>query len=271
MDFLEIKNKRFAVFGVSNRRSIALAVARTIEEAGGQAIHVVRDAEIAAKAAALVGEAPVLTCDVSKETEIAALAGCMAERYAPLDGIVHSLAFAKYSEGFAPFHQTARQDFLEAVDISCYSLIAIARHLLPCLSRQAAIVTLSISSTRTAAENYGYMGPVKAALDSSVAFLAKSLSRHGEIRVNAVGAGLLKTSASAGIPGYIDSYLFAEQVIPRKRNLTTQEVANTVVFLLSPRATGINAQTIIVDAGMGINFFDRDLVTRVNRAEPADG
>jgi enoyl-[acyl-carrier protein] reductase I len=169
-----------------------------------------------------------------------------------------------------PFEQTPREDFLEAVDVSCYSLISIARHFQPLLSETASLVTLSISDTRMAAENYGYMGPVKAALDSTIAFLAKSLSRYGEIRVNAVGAGLLKTSASAGIPGYIESYLFAEQAIPRKRGLTTQEVANTVVFLLSPRAAGINAQTIVVDAGMGTNFFDRDIVKRVNRADGGD-
>ena len=114
-----------------------------------------------------------------------------------------------------------------------------------------------------AAENYGYMAPVKAALDSCVVFLAKSLSADTRIRVNAVGAGLLKTSASAGIPGYIDAYLFAEQVIPRKRALGTDEVADTAAFLLSPRASGINAQTVIVDAGMSINYFDRAVVRKV--------
>ena len=115
-----------------------------------------------------------------------------------------------------------------------------------------------------ASENYGYMGPIKAALDSSVAFLAKSLSQEvsPNIRVNAVGAGLLKTSASAGIPGYIDAYLFAEQVIPRRRALETDEPAQVLAFLLSPRSSGINAQTIVVDAGMSINYFDRGIVRK---------
>ena len=121
-------------------------------------------------------------------------------------------------------------------------------------------VTISISELRLAAENYGYMAPVKAALDSTICFLAKSFSGFSEVRFNAVGASLLKTSASAGIPGYIDSYLFAEQLIPRKRALTTKEVANTVVFLLSERSSGINAQKIIIDCGMSINYFDQDIV-----------
>ena len=117
-------------------------------------------------------------------------------------------------------------------------------------------------ATRMANENYGFMAPVKAALDSSLAMLAKSFSRFSEVRFNAVAPGLLKTSSSAGIPGYVDAYLYAEQVIPRKKALQTQEVANVAAFLLSPRSSGINAQAVVVDAGMSINYFDNDLVRR---------
>ncbi len=113
-----------------------------------------------------------------------------------------------------------------------------------------------------AAENYGIMGPVKAALDSSLAFLSKSFSRTSRVRFNAVGPGLLKTSASAGIPGYVDSYLYAEQVIPRGEAVRTEEAAAAAVFLLSPRSSGIVAQTIVVDAGMAINYFDDRIVKR---------
>ena len=113
-----------------------------------------------------------------------------------------------------------------------------------------------------AAESYGYMGPVKAALDSSVVFLAKSLTSQvsPHIRVNAVGASPLKTSASAGIPGYIDAYLFAEKATLRHQALETSEAANVAAFLLSPRSSGINAQTIVVDAGMSCNYFDSDII-----------
>jgi enoyl-[acyl-carrier protein] reductase I len=120
-----------------------------------------------------------------------------------------------------------------------------------------------------ASESYGYMAPIKAALDSSLAFLAKSFSRFSRVRFNAVAPGLLKTSASAGIPGYVDSYLYAEQVIPRKRAVATEEVANLAAFLLSPRSSGINAQRIVVDAGMSINYFDRDLIRRALRPDDA--
>jgi enoyl-[acyl-carrier protein] reductase I len=133
------------------------------------------------------------------------------------------------------------------------------------LANDASVVTISISTTRMASENYGFMAPVKAALDSSLAFLAKSFSRFSRVRFNAVAPGLLKTSASAGIPGYVDSYLYAEQVTLRREAVKTEEVANVAAFLLSPRSGGINAQRIIVDAGMEVNYFDRDLIDRVTR------
>jgi enoyl-[acyl-carrier protein] reductase I len=131
------------------------------------------------------------------------------------------------------------------------------------LDADASVVTISISTTRMASENYGYMAPVKAALDSSLAFLAKSFSAFSRVRFNAVAPGLLKTSASAGIPGYVDSYLYAEKIIPRNRAVTTEEAANAAAFLLSSRSSGINAQQIIVDAGMSINYFDREVVKRM--------
>jgi enoyl-[acyl-carrier protein] reductase I len=115
-----------------------------------------------------------------------------------------------------------------------------------------------------AAESYGYMAPAKAALDSAVAFLAKSLASRN-VRVNAVRAGLLKTRSSAGIPGYADAYLFAEQATLRHVGLTTDEVAQAALFLLSPRSSGIAGQGLQVDAGMGLNYFDRSILERATR------
>ena len=135
------------------------------------------------------------------------------------------------------------------------------------LARDASVVTISISTTRMASENYGYMAPIKAALDASLAFLAKSFSSFSNVRFNAVAPSLLKTSASAGIPGYVESYLYAEQVIPRKKAVATEEAAHAAAFLLSQRSSGINAQRIVVDAGMSINYFDRQLIEKAMRPE----
>ena len=216
MDFLELTHRNIVVFGVANRRSVAYAVSRLLADAGANVVHVVRDAVTRENVRALLGDGPILTCNVENDAEIVQLAEELPRHCDVVHGVVHSIAFANYSEGFGPFHETRKRDFLQAMDISCFSLVSLTRQLKALLDPDASIVTISISTTRMAAENYGYMGPIKAALDSSVAFLAKSLSADSRIRVNAVGAGLLKTSASAGIPGYIESYLFAEQVIPRK-------------------------------------------------------
>ena len=263
MDFLKLVGRNILVMGVANRRSVAWAAAKCLREAGANVIYAFRDEALLAKNRSLIGEdARALVCNVESEEDMCLLAEKVAAFAPILHGIVHSIAFANFSEGIKPFHETLRKDFLQAIDISCFSLIDVCNKLKHLLAPDASIVTMSISTTRMASENYGYMGPVKAALDSSVAFLAKSLSKDvsPEIRVNAVGASLLKTSASAGIPGYIDAYLYAEQIVPRRRPLETEEPAQVLTFLLSPRSSGINAQTIIVDAGMSINYFDRDAI-----------
>jgi enoyl-[acyl-carrier protein] reductase I len=177
--------------------------------------------------------------------------------------MVHSIAFADYEGGAKPFHETSKSQFLRAVDISCFSLVTLSNALKDLFDPDAAVVTISISTTRMASENYGFMAPIKAALDASLAFLAKSFSQFSQVRFNAVAPGLLKTSASAGIPGYVDSYLYAEQIIPRGKAVQTQEAANVAAFLLSPRSSGINAQSIVVDAAMSINYFDGEVVRRV--------
>jgi enoyl-[acyl-carrier protein] reductase I len=262
MSFLDVAGKKFIVFGLANKKSVACAIARTLVAEGAELIHVVRSEERRKNARKLFPDAQVFLCDVEQEENIirvrdeiaAALGG------AKVAGLVHSIAFANYSEGLKPFHETLQQDFLQAVNISCFSFISIANHFKELLAEDASVITISISTTRMAAENYGYMAPIKAALDSSLCFLAKSFSAFSKVRFNAVAPALLKTSASAGIPGYVDSYLFAEKAIPRKRALTTQEAADTAAFLLSPRSSGINAQVIVVDAGMEVNYFDKEII-----------
>ena len=263
MDFLDLADKSILVFGVANRKSVAYHVGRVLEGSGAKVVYVVRNQERLKSVSRLLGDAEIHVCDVQHEDQIHRVRDEIAQRHDLFHGLIHSIAFADYRENIKPFHQTGKAEFLRAVDISCYSLIALAGALKDRLDPDASVVTISISTTRMASENYGFMAPIKAALDSSLAFLAKSFSRFSRVRFNAVGPSLLKTSASAGIPGYVDAYLYAEQVIPRKRAVQTEEAAHVAAFLLSPRSSGINAQTIVVDAGMSINYFDRDIVRRV--------
>ena len=271
-DFLQLGGKSILVTGVANRKSVAYHISRVLTDVGANVLYAVRTEERKASLAKLLGDvdngdADIYVCDVEFEDQIDRLCKEVAERHPVLHGLVHSIAFADYEDGARPFHETSKRAFLRSFDISCYSLIALSGALKDLLAEDASVVTISISTTRMASENYGFMAPIKAALDSSLAFLAKSFSRFSQVRFNAVAPGLLKTSASAGIPGYVDSYLYAEQVTLRKRAVQTEEVAHVAAFLLSPRSSGINAQQIVVDAGMSTNYFDHDLVARAMRPE----
>ncbi|MFY9253609.1 MAG: SDR family oxidoreductase [Fuerstiella sp.] len=262
MDFLQLQGKNILVVGVANRKSVAWATAKLLLDAGANVLFSVRSEQRADTVKKLAPDSSVFICDVEHQEQIDRLKTEVCSTVDVLHGIVHSVAFADYSAGWLPFHETPRTAFLQAIDISCFSLIAISNafkdHLDPATG---SVVTISISTTRMAAENYGYMAPVKAAMDSSVCFLAKSFSKFSHVRFNAVCPGLLKTSASAGIPGYVDSYLFAEKATLRKKAVQTDEVASTVCFMLSPRSSGINSQGIVIDAGMGTNYFDDDLLS----------
>jgi enoyl-[acyl-carrier protein] reductase I len=266
-DYLQLDCKRILVFGVANKKSVAWHVSRVLVEAGAEVVYAVRSEERKLQLAALVGDAAVFVCDVEFEEQIERLATELAAKYDVFHGLVHSIAFADYEDGVKPFHETSKRAFLRTFDISCYSLLAVSNAVKELLAPDASVVTISISTTSMASENYGFMAPIKAALDSSLAFLAKSFSRFSQVRFNAVAPGLLKTSASAGIPGYVDSYLYAEQATLRKQAIRTEEVANAAAFLLSPRSSGINAQRLVIDAGMSVNYFDAELVQRALRRD----
>lgn len=265
-DWLELGGRHVLVTGLANKKSVAWHTGERLAQQGARVLWCVHTEKRRDEVRKLTGDAPVFVCDVESEAQIDALAAELTARDVKLAGLVHSIAFANYSGGPKPFHATSKADFLRAVDVSAFSLVRLAGALETRFEAGASVVAISISTTRMAAENYGYMAPAKAALDASVVFLAKSFAARG-VRFNAVAAGLLKTSSSAGIPGYLESYLFAEQATLRKKNLDTREVADTAAFLLSPRSSGINAQSIVVDAGMSVNYFDTELVRRATRPD----
>lgn len=261
MDFLNVSKKNFLVTGVANKKSIATQVARDLRENGAFVYLSVQTEQHKEKAQKLFPDCPVLVVDVQNQKDLSEMTNYFEDQEIKLDGFLHSIAFANYAEGIKPFHETSWEDLALASQVSCHSLMALSNALKNVLKTEASVVTISISNTK--ATSYGHMGPVKAMLESSVGYLAKSFSAFSEVRFNAVCAGPLKTSASAGIPGYIDNYLFAEKLILRKKALKTQEVANTVLFLLSPRSTGVNGTGILVDGGMILNTFDEEVVSKV--------
>jgi len=271
MSFLGLEEKKVLVMGVANRKSVAWFAAKTLEAEGAEVIYSVRSEERRETTAKLLDGKPVYVCDVENQEEIQQLASDIAKDHGKLDGIVHSIAFANYSDGFKPFHETKRDDYLQATAISSFSLVEVANAFKPVLQNDASVVAISISSLTITAENYGYMSPIKASLDSSVRYLAKSFSKDTRVRFNTVNPGTLKTSASAGIPGYLESYLYSEKLTFRKEALRTQEVANAIAFLISERSSGMNGAGIVLDAGMGINYFDEEVVRLAMRPEERKG
>ena len=267
-DFLQLSGKTFVVQGVANKKSVAWFIAKTLEEQGARVVYAVRsEARKKSLETHLAGK-PVFICDSEQEGACDKLAAEVATAgFAPVHGLAHSIAFANYSEGFKTFAETKRKDFLQAMSISAFSFVELAQAFKPHLAQNASVISIGISSLLVTPDNYGYMGPIKAALESCARFLAKSFSAGSEVRFNIVGSGPLKTSASAGIPGYLESYLFAEKLTFRKRNLETQEVANVALFLLSERSSGINGTTLVVDAGLGSNYFDKEIIRLAIRPE----
>ena len=186
MNFLNFENKNILVTGVANKKSVAWFIAKTLEEEGANVIYSVRSENRKKSLEILLRDKTVFVCDVEKEEEIERLKIQVAEHHKVLHGLVHSIAFANYSEGMKPFHETPKKDFLQSIDISCYSLIHLANTFKDLFDQQASVVTVSISTTRMAAENYGYMAPAKAALDSALCFLAKSFSAFSKVRFNSI-------------------------------------------------------------------------------------
>jgi enoyl-[acyl-carrier protein] reductase I len=260
---INFENKTFFITGVANKKSIAFDVAKNILNNNGKIILSVQNEIIKEKVIKLFPNSPIICLDVSNEKEVLNLGNDLKDKNLKIDGLLHSLAFARFEEN-QKFHQVTRAQYLEATTISAFSLIELTNQLLPFFNSNASIIALSISDTN--ATSYGFLGPIKALLEYNVKYLAKSISyEQKNIRVNAIGSGPLKTSASAGIPNYIDNYLFAEMLTLRKEALKTNEVSNLALFLLSSLSSGINATTITIDAGMNVNHFDEKIVEIVGK------
>ncbi len=259
----QFKDKHILISGVANKKSVAYFASKSLIDAGAKLSFTVLNSDIEKKVLEMFPGAFVYLLNLESESEIASFGKKLEAENIKLDGYLHSVAFANFEDGPKPFHETKLKDYLQASTISCFSLTMMSNALKNIFNENASVVSISISNTR--ATNYGYLGPIKASLDSTVAFLAKSFSSFKNVRFNVVSAGPLKTSASAGIPGYIENYLFAEQLTIRHSALKTEEVSNTILFLLSHLSSGINATGILVDAGMSANYFDEKAVSSYNQ------
>jgi len=252
----DFTGKTGLVVGVANKRSIAWAIAQVTALRGARLIitYQGRFEEHVNELSQGLDPAPlVLPCDVTSDSDIEAVYARVDRDFGGLDFVVAGAAFALRPELENPFVQTSREGFKVAMDISAYSLIALARGALPLMEKRGggSILTLTHLGSERVFPNYNVMGVAKAALEACVRYLAADLGGKN-IRVNAVSAGPVKTLASAGIPGFSNMLRISTERAPLRRNVDTSEVAEAAAFLLSEAGRGITGEVLFVDAGFHV-------------------
>ena len=246
--------KKILVLGVANERSIAWSVAQALHAEGATIALTYAGEAIERRVrplAAEIGCETVLSCDVRSDEQLDALFKELSQRWGTLDGIVHSVAYAEKDDLHNRFSRTSRAGFALALDVSAYSLIALGGRAEPLMrERGGSIITMSYLGAERVVPNYNVMGVAKAALESSVRYLASDLGPAG-IRVNAISAGPIKTLAAAGIPQFREMLSAFAEKAPLRRNVTQEDVAATATFLLGA-GSAITGETIYVDCGFNI-------------------
>jgi enoyl-[acyl-carrier protein] reductase I len=250
-----LKGKKIAVFGVANKWSIAWAITQSLSAAGAQIALTYLNERTEDKVRQLAGSLDnplILPCDATQDDQIETVFDKIKHEYGHLDGVIHAIAFAKKEELEGSFVKTSREGFRIALDVSAYSLIALARAALPLLEgRDSSIVTLTYHGSQQVIPNYNVMGVAKAALEASVRYLAAELGEK-RIRVNAISAGPVNTLAARGISGFQMLSKYAADKAPLRRNIEASEVGDTAMFLCSPLSRGITGEILYVDAGYNI-------------------
>jgi enoyl-[acyl-carrier protein] reductase I len=244
------------VIGVANKRSIAWAIARAVAGEGARLALTYQGERLEENVRELAAELTdplILPLDVSSDEQIASVAARCQETFGGLDFVVHGAAFAPRDEITRPFLETSREGFRIALDVSAYSLVAVTRAVAPLLEGRGggSVLTLTYLGSQRVFPNYNVMGVAKAALESSVRYLAAELGPKN-IRVNAISAGPIKTLAAAGIGGFSNILQVYRDRAPLKRNTETSEVAEAARFLLGPAGRGITGEVLTVDGGFSV-------------------
>ncbi|MCS6806540.1 MAG: enoyl-ACP reductase [Acidobacteriota bacterium] len=244
------------VFGVANKRSIAWAIAQALGRAGARLVITYQNERFADKVSELAKELDqplLLPCDVTEDAQLDHVFSTVEAQCGGLDFLVHSIAYAPREDLEGDFVDTSREGFRIAHDISVYSLIAMSRRAAPLMEKRGggSIITMTYLGGERAVPNYNVMGVAKAALESTVQYLALYLGPKN-IRVNAISAGPIKTLAASGVSGFSQMLNMVGHMTPLKRNIEPAEVGDTALFLCSDLSRGITGEVIHVDAGYHI-------------------
>jgi enoyl-[acyl-carrier protein] reductase I len=250
-----VRGKKGVIFGVANDRSIAWAIAEALHREGAELAFTYAGEILEKRVRPLaegIGAKIILPCDVTKDEEIDRVFATLRREWGGLDILVHAIAYAAKEDLSNPYVETSRQGFHLALDVSAYSMVILARQAAALMEgRGGAILTMTYMGAEKVIPNYNVMGVAKAALEASVKYLAYDLGPKG-IRVNAISAGPIRTLAASGIAGFKEMLHYSAERAPLKRNIDTDEVARTALYLLSDMASAVTGEVIHVDAGYNI-------------------
>lgn len=250
-----LDGKKGVIFGVANERSIAWAIAQALRQEGMELAFTYAGDALLSRVTPLAqsaGAKIILPCDVSDDSQIQGVFETLQKEWGTLDALVHSLAFAKKEELKGEYYNTTREGFRLALDVSVFSLVALTKAALPLMETNGgSIVTLSYYGAEKVISNYNVMGVAKAALETSVQYLAADLGPKN-IRINAISAGPVKTLAAMGISGFKGILDMVETKSPLRRNVTQEDIAKSALYLLSGQSSGVTGEILHVDAGYNI-------------------
>jgi enoyl-[acyl-carrier protein] reductase I len=249
-----LDGKKALIFGVANERSIAWGITKAFQEQGAR-IGLSYAGEVLEKRVRTLAQTIdcsfVEPCDVSYDEDIQALTSKAVAEFGQLDILVHAIGFANREELTGPYYRTSRAGFHTAMDISVYSFTALAQAFQPHLAPGAALLTLTYYGSEKVAPGYNIMGVAKAALESSVRYLAYDFGPQG-VRVNAISAGPIRTLAAAGVAKFKDMYRHFTKLAPLQQNVTIEDIGDVAVFLCSAMAAKITGEVLYVDSGYNI-------------------
>jgi len=251
-----MQGKKGFIFGVANDHSLAWHIARHAHEQGAElAFNHLPNPKMERRVRQLaepIGAKLIVPCDVCDDEQIQASFHQARETMGGLDFVVHAIAFASRESLANPFHQTSRADFLQAMEISAYSLVALCRHGLETMNAGGSVLALTYMGSVKMIPSYNVMGVCKAALESSVRYLASDLGREKNIRVNAISAGPVRTLSSAGVSGFGKMLEHYPTKAPLARNIEADEVGKSGLYLLSDLSSGVTGEVHYVDAGYNV-------------------
>jgi len=249
-----LEGKKALIFGIANKRSIAWGIAKTLHEYGAEIGFSYGIPQLERRVRPLaeqLGVEFVEMCDVSSDEAIEAVFAKAADHFGQIDILVHSIGYALREDLSGRFVDTSREGFKVALDISAFSLVALAKAALPLMPNGGSILTMTYYGAEKAVPHYNVMGVAKAALEASVRYLAADLGPQN-IRVNAISAGPIKTLAAAGIAGFRKMLSYTEERAPLRRNVDQNEVGKTALWLCSDLGSGVTGEVVYVDAGYHI-------------------